>query len=114
MVDKHIIAAIAESGITADDAQEMAERVFGAVLSSLADGRTVQIPGVCRLRAPRKPAWVPGTLKRQAVEQRKVGIVHPAIIEQGAPYDVAKPIDPQVSSHAWGQAIRAAAEGQGQ
>lgn len=114
MVDRHLVAAIAESGIPAEDAQDMAERVFGAVLSSLVAGRTVRIPGVCRLKAPRKPAWVPGTVKRQAVEQRKVAIMHPAIIEQGKPYDVAKPIDRQVSSHAWGQAIRSATEGQGQ
>jgi nucleoid DNA-binding protein len=115
MVDKYLIATIAESGIPVEDAEDMAERVFGAVLASLAAGRTVRIPGVCRLKAPRKPAWVPGTVKRQAVEQRKVAIMHPSIIEQGDPYDVAKPVDPQVASHAWGQAIRdTRADGPGQ
>jgi hypothetical protein len=110
VADKQFIDALVASGLSHDEATWATDRVFGAIRALLADGKSVGIPEVCRLRAPRKRVWVPGTCKRKAVEQCKVSMMHPATVWKGEPYDVAAPIDRQVASYEMGRAARAAEE----
>ncbi len=111
MADKQFIDALVATGLSHDEATWAADRVFGTIRAMLADGRTVGIPEVCRLRAPRKRVWVAGSCKRKAVEQCKVSMMHPATVWKGEPYDAAPPIDRQVASYEMDQAVRAARGG---
>jgi hypothetical protein len=109
VADKQFIDALVATGLSHDEATWAADRVFGTIRTLLADGKTVGIPEVCRLRAPRKRIWVAGSCKRKAVEQCKVSMMHPATVWQGEPYDVAAPINRQVASYEMARAAAAAA-----
>lgn len=86
MLDRQLIAAIAADGIPDQDAEDMAKRVFAAMLGLLMDGRTVGIPNVGRL-APSKPkvseaGFPPGMLR----ERVKVQLRNSAFLREGEPY----------------------------
>ena len=111
MADKKLIAAIAAGGIPPEDAEDMITPVFEAVRSLLVDEKTVHLDGICSLTAKKsKTIFVLGSRDRKRVQQRKVTMRGAAIVWQSKEWEVAKPIDPQVASYEWGQAVRAARE----
>ncbi len=111
MADKKLIAALAAGGIPAEDAEDMIARVFEATRELLVDGKTVYLDGICSLTAKKpKTIFVLGSRDRKRVQQRKVMMRGAAIVWQSEEWDVDKPIDPQVASYEWGQAIRGARE----
>ncbi len=48
-------------------------------------GKYVRIPGIGELKEPVKRVWVPGSLKRRAVEKRKIELRGGAVIAKGEP-----------------------------
>lgn len=86
--DPLIVGQLVEAGMEPGDARAAVERVFAAIPAVLRTGKGVTLPGVGRLVAPRKPVWLPGTVKTHAREQRKVGLQRGEIIEKGEPYAV--------------------------
>ena len=111
MADKKLIAAIAAGGIPPEDAEDMITRVLEAVHSLLVDEKTVHLDGICSLTAKKpKTIFVLGSRDRKRVQQRKVTMRGAAIVWQSEEWEVDKPIDPQVASYEWGQAIRGARE----
>lgn len=84
--DPLIVGQLVEAGMEPDDARAAVERVFAAIPAVLRTGKGVTLPGVGRLVAPCKPAWMPGSRKTHAREQRKVALRNAVIIEKGEPY----------------------------
>ncbi len=76
------------AGLAPEDAAERVDQVFAAARAVLDRGKYVRIPGIGDLKAPVKRVWVPGSLKRRAVEQRKIELRGGAVIAKGEPYDV--------------------------
>lgn len=87
--DPLIVAQMVEAGADAQEAAAAVERVFAAIPAVLLKGKGVTLPGVGRLVAPRKPVFMPGTVKTHAREQRKVTLKGGIIIEKGDPYPVS-------------------------
>lgn len=101
MADKQLIDRLVETGLSSDEATWATDRVFAAVLGLLADGKTVGIPDVGRLRAPMKVAKVgypPNSLR----EQRKVVLMAAATLEQGEPYPDPRAKPRKVSTYVGG------------
>lgn len=88
LVSATMEAVLAERGLDADASRDAVGHVFAAIAAVLAAGKTVAIPGVGKLSAPEKPAFVASSCRRQARLQRKVVLKHGAIISQGEAYDV--------------------------
>ena len=87
--DPLIVAEMVAAGMGQDEACAAVDRVFAAIPAVLRTGRGVTLPGVGRLVAPRKPVFLPGTVKTHAREQRKVTLKGGIIIEKGEPYAIA-------------------------
>ena len=87
--DPLIVGQLVEAGMEPADARAAVERVFAAIPAVLRTGKGVTLPGVGRLVAPRKPVFLPGTVKTHAREQRKVTLKGGIIIEKGEPYAIA-------------------------
>lgn len=87
--DPLIVGQLVEAGMEPADARAAVERVFAAIPAVLRTGKGVTLPGVGRLVAPRKPVFLPGTVKTHAREQRKVALKGGIIIEKGEPYAIA-------------------------
>jgi hypothetical protein len=88
MADRLMIEALVATGLTPEDAAERIDQVFAAAIVVLARGKYVRIPGIGELKAPMKRVWIPGSLKRRAVEQRKIELRGGNVVEKGEPYDV--------------------------
>ena len=85
MIDHGLISAIAAAGIPRDDAEDMVTRVTEAIVERVAAGKSVKLPGIGSLAAPRKAVragFPPDTL----VVRRTVQLRHGAKLEEGEPY----------------------------
>lgn len=87
--DHALVARVVASGVAQDAAEDMVARVGDAILAQLLDGKGARLPGIGRLAAPEKSAWVAGHRGKRAVLRRRVQLTSPVVIARGEPYDVA-------------------------
>lgn len=100
MIDKQLINAIAADGIPHEDAEDMAKRVFAAILGLLKDGRMVGIPNVGRLGFSKPKVTEAGFPPGMVRERVKVRLQNPVIILEGQPYEDPNRVPKKRSTYA--------------
>lgn len=91
MADRAIVEhLVSECGMEKADAEDVTDKVFGAIFCTLQAGGKVRIPSVGQLIAPAKVVGMPGHVGRLVRKQRKVGLRQAGIVEKSEPWE---PID---------------------